>query len=583
MHAVGRTYAVAILALALGVDPCRAELPGDFDPTFNGGQPVLLDAARTVPRSTYVNGLTFDPSGGIILTGNATDETGRNGVLLARLGADGVLDTSFGTNGSIVVQLGLGTGTYAPSSRGTAIGARPGGAGWLVAGGATAVDERGVALAAAFDANGMLDIGFGNGGAVRPQPAGATGTTSAERGTIGPDGSVYVPATVEELMPPNMRRFAVSKVTSAGQLDTGFGNVPAQGSYVNAFSEVTDPQSYGGAALVTSAGLLVAGTTLDENSAQQLLVVRLTASGGLDPGFGGGTGYFRDQVADPVAATPASQGNAIAVGPDGEIYGGGVATDGDDRFAIGVTRLTPGGMLDTSFGAFGTRRVQTGGAGTNFPIVTTLLVQADGKVVVLAASRIGQGIFEAVLLRLDVDGDLDPSFGANGIVRLLYGDDTFPGRAEFSPDAQSVVVTGSATIESESNGFVSRILLVPFTPTTTTTTLPGGCAPPPLLAGARCRLAALGATIDAATAPGKLETKLARTLTRADGRLASAESLAGKALRKKLKKARTPVRRLGKQLGSKAAQRAIGADQRTALVAEAAALAEELRVLMGAA
>jgi uncharacterized delta-60 repeat protein len=349
---------------------------------------------------------------------------------------------------------------------------------------------------------------------------------------------------------------------------------------VGTFSEGADTSSYGIGVAVAGSNILVVGTTGDATSAQQLLVLRLTMSGMLDPSFGAGTGVFRRQVADAAAQSRFSQGYEIARGPNGEIYAAGLASDGDGRAAIAVTRLAANGTLDSTFGSGGTRRVQPATDPNPYPIVVEVLVQPDGRILVVSANN---GPDTSIVLRLDTSGDLDPSFGTNGIVHLQFGSQTFVGGAVLSPDAQSVVIVGSTEIDSISQGFIAKMLLVPFTPTTTTTTLPGGgCASAPSLPGARCRIGGLVASIDGLLPSGKLRTRLDRTLGRSDSALAAAESASGKSLRRKLKRGLAQMRRLGRQLGSKAAQRAIGTDARTAFVGQVESLVGELSTLIPA-
>jgi len=53
-----RTALLTLCALALEArEPARAASPGDIDPTFNGGGPVLLDLAQTLPRITDLTGV----------------------------------------------------------------------------------------------------------------------------------------------------------------------------------------------------------------------------------------------------------------------------------------------------------------------------------------------------------------------------------------------------------------------------------------------------------------------------------------------------------------------------------------------
>jgi hypothetical protein len=89
----------------------------------------------------------------------------------------------------------------------------------------------------------------------------------------------------------------------------------------------------------------------------------------------------------------------------------------------------------------------------------------------------------------------------------------------------------------------------------------------------------LTAAIDGLLPSGKLRARLDRTLARAESALMSAESASGKSLRRRLKRGLAQMRRLGRQLGSKVAQRSIEAGERAALVAQVDALVGELSAL----
>ena len=100
--------AAFVAGLLPGTDACAGDalgLVGAVDPTFNGGGPVFLDAARTVPRSTYLNGLLIDGQGRLVATGATTDANGKSATLVARFGAGGESDPAFGENGVRIQQL----------------------------------------------------------------------------------------------------------------------------------------------------------------------------------------------------------------------------------------------------------------------------------------------------------------------------------------------------------------------------------------------------------------------------------------------------------------------------------------------
>src|SRR5262249_26793927 len=128
-----------------------------------------------------------------------------------------------------------------------------------------------------------------------------------------------------------------------------------------------------------------------------------------------------------------------------------------------------------------------------------------------------------VVVRLDVGGNLDPTFAAGGIARLDAGDDTSPSRVALTPDGGALVVAGYTVAGSVTSGLVERVLLVQSS--TTTTTLPGGCAPPASIAGARCRIGLLASAVSASVPLGRLQTRLAKIVARAGERLDGADGL----------------------------------------------------------
>jgi uncharacterized delta-60 repeat protein len=568
-------------ALMAGARPGAAALPGELDPSFNGGQPVELDLSRTTLRSTGLTGVVVDAGGNLVVTGSTLDEDGRSAVALARLDSSGGVDATFGSGGSQVVQLGLGGGPgFVPGCFANYVGARPAG-GWLVTGLATTSDNRLGMLVAAFDAGGMLDFGFGSGGSVRPQPGGpAPATSFGNRGAIASDGSSFVAGGIN--LDPGAggpQLLAVTKVTALGVIATGFGNMPTVGTYASGFDETGPAASSAAAPVVTPQGILVVGKSNDALGRPQLWLLRLSAGGMRDTTFAGGLGLVLVQAADPAAPTRDSSASAIAIGPDQEIYVAGVADDGDDRQAFAVTRFTPTGVLDGSFAAGGTRRIQTASGTGAISHADDVIVQPDGKVLLVGSS----GAFpmtELVILRLETDGDLDPTFGASGIVRLQIESTTTGSKGALNPDGNSLVVVGVASTESVAYGLVARVLLTEVT--TTTTTLPASCAAVPSIVGARCRLTLLASAVDGEVPEGKLRKRLARALARGDTRLAAAEGLEGRPLRRNLRKALAQIRRVRRLFGSKAAVRTLAEDRRAALTTETDALASELDTLLAA-
>src|SRR3954454_21869909 len=50
---------------------------GALAPTFHGGTPLMLDAARATPQSTYLQSVVGDAAGRILVSGGTTDANGK--------------------------------------------------------------------------------------------------------------------------------------------------------------------------------------------------------------------------------------------------------------------------------------------------------------------------------------------------------------------------------------------------------------------------------------------------------------------------------------------------------------------------
>lgn len=468
-------WAVVLLAappgaLALG----RA---GEVDPTFNAGRPVLVDLARTVPRSTYFSGLLVDGTGRILVVGSSSDANGRTAAAVARFTGDGSLDTGFASGGSSVLQLGSGSNAYSSAQSLFAVPGRYAGFGVYRTNGTSSGGQ------SAFEirADGSPDLDVGSGGLATREPATAPAYTNTESATAGPDGSLYVSGTLEQNpMSGANRKLALTKFNANGLLASGFGT--NSGTYLGLFSQYpSDTGSYGGP-MVPVAGnrLVLAGTTLLPTGRQGMLLARFsTLSGQLDTTFGT-NGYSVTDASDSSASFPDSGSSDIAIAPDGAIYVAGSADDASRNTTAAVVRYTPAGRLDLTFGVNGVKRVQLG-VGDERSSAQRILLQDDGNVVVLAGvSPNAGGSFSPRLFRLDASGKLDPSFGTNGVIApSLGGDDSSLGAITIS--GGRLLVAGSVTNGSITQGAISRYLLGPIpdpAPANTTTTAAPATTPP---------------------------------------------------------------------------------------------------------
>ena len=124
---------------------------------------------------------------------------------------------------------------------------------------------------------------------------------------------------------------------------------------------------------------------------------------------------------------------ALSVQSDGKIVGvGGRRGMGADYdFDILLQRLNVDGTPDLTFGHEG---IVTTDLSQDTDEATSLVIRNDGKIVVAGASWRGEPrldpdvprpeTFDLVVVRYNPDGSLDTTFGAGGVVRTTFGDDS---------------------------------------------------------------------------------------------------------------------------------------------------------------
>ena len=268
----------------------RLRANGALDTTFDGDGKKLFSWGA-IGRVTAV---VVAPNAKILLGGFSGPEGGD--IQVARLNANGALDTTFGSGGIATVDFG-----------GTEFGeamARQTDGRILVAG----RSSPGGAVVARLRATGALDPDFGGDGRVT-LPGG--GSVSAV--LVQPDRNIVVAGNAG-----GSAMMTVTRLRPDGSLETTFGS---GGTTTVAFGSLANP--LGGAVLQRDGKIVIAGYTQD---GEDVAVARLDANGSLDATFGAGGKATVDFGV-------ATFGNAVALAPNGRIVVAGQRSGGDD-FAV---------------------------------------------------------------------------------------------------------------------------------------------------------------------------------------------------------------------------------------------------------
>jgi len=387
-----------IFCLTSGLNLAYAA-PGSLDPTFGQGGKVLGNFGS--PILVAAGALQTDGKILVVISINQSN------FAVVRYLPNGSLDTSFGTSGFAQTSF---TNFNIPSSVALQADGKI-----VVAGTATSNEMQYELALARFNIDGSLDNSFGTGGQATTNLPGLLTHAVA---LIQPDGRILVAASalVISRRPPQL---AMARYNANGSLDISFGqngtleqvsaaNAPTalavdsafnmligSGSSIVQFSPsgtaasqvapaAITSTSFGGPATFQSDGKYVVAKLVLEGSGRlrdlDTQVVRFTSNGAIDS-------TFNSPIFDFSGEGGSSHGDitsAIAIQPNGQIVLGASHFDsGFTNELFALARLNPNGSLDSTFGNGGVTTTSVGGGES----VNVLLLQPDGKYIAIGTAN----------------------------------------------------------------------------------------------------------------------------------------------------------------------------------------------------
>jgi uncharacterized delta-60 repeat protein len=255
----------------------------------------------------HARAVALQPDGKIVVAGSTQDPAQGDNFAVVRYTPDGKLDAGFGENGRVSTDFG------GKSDVANAVAIQPDGK--VIAAGTSHGTATGDNIALArYTPDGKLDTGFGDGGRVSTDLG--TQADHANAVALQPDGRIVVTGSTHDPDPAQGDNFVVLRYAADGKLDTGFGD---GGKVSTDFGGKADI-AYG-LAIAPDGKLVAAGTSTGTATGDNVAVVRYTADGKLDTGFGAGGKVSTD------LGTKADHGNAVTVGRDGKIVVAGSTAD----------------------------------------------------------------------------------------------------------------------------------------------------------------------------------------------------------------------------------------------------------------
>ena len=231
---------------------------------------------------------------------------------------------------------------------------------------------------------------------------------------ISPDGKILV---VGHISNGQSNDIIVLSYTEDGVLDRDFGgrddDAMPRGVVRLSHGGAND---FGAAIAVGADGNIVVAGNHDEGPGSKVFVSRRQPDGVLDPSFGGTDDSIESGIVGVSVANGAYTARDLAMLPDGKIILVGDSETAGGPSKIAVMRLTSDGSPDLTFGSplnSSRQGFVLTSVGEGDHRAEALVVQDDGKIVVVGHYTAKDGSSDVLVTRYDADGLPDTSFGRN--------------------------------------------------------------------------------------------------------------------------------------------------------------------------
>lgn len=299
---------------------------GSLDLNFGTGGKTTTVINNSGTSKCY--SVLSQPDGKIVLGGDYFNGSGY-GFVVARYKTDGTLDSTFGTFGITIFEVGNGF----IDNTGYAVALQSNGK--ILLAGTSNNGSNTDFTVVRFKTNGEVDSTFGyQGAAVTPI---GTGNDNCYSMAVQNDDKIILAGDVQN---GNNYEFTVARYDSDGTLDASFGT-----GGITTHALGTNDNDFGYSVLVQQPGnKIIIGGSSNHNGSNDFAMLRFDSTGALDNTFGNAGVVLIDYSGN------SSDDNArkILLQPDGKILLAGSTNSLGSRFAL--LRFSSNGVIDNTFG-----------------------------------------------------------------------------------------------------------------------------------------------------------------------------------------------------------------------------------------
>jgi len=337
--------------------------------------------------------------------------------VLARYNPNGSIDPSFGTNGIVT------TAIQSADDKAYCLAIQDDGK--IIAAGYSYGGTKDWVAIARYNTDGSLDQSFNQTGMVTTFLG--INTDYANAIALQDDGKIVL--TGGTMNENTFNLFAI-RYNADGTLDSSF-----DGDGIAIIDLAPNQNDAGNDIVIQDDGKIVIAGYTNTSNQTDFALVRLNSNGSLDNTFD-----TDGIVSHGIVGTFNENANALALQNDGKLVVAGSSNNTFYDFII--TRYNTDGSFDNGFGADGIT-VTDLGTSTDFGAPLDLVIQNDNKIVAAGYQNMGIHLNFSVI-RYNADGNIDNSFGANGIVTTDFngtGDDQ--GLAVALQNDEKILVAGT--------------------------------------------------------------------------------------------------------------------------------------------
>jgi uncharacterized delta-60 repeat protein len=296
-----------------------------------------------------------------------------------------------------------------------------------------------------YEQPGSLDQSFGTSG-IATRPHLYNGSDWAGASVLQPDGKIIVGGGAISIGYPSA--FTLARFDQFGQVDNTFGSNGRSETFFGG----DNISAYINALALQPDGKIVAAGAVSNGMTYYFAIARYHPDGTLDTTFNH-SGYFIDHN-----SLPPGEARAVFIRPDGKIIITGYAIPTPGHVFFAAFRFSPDGMYDGMYAAGGVYDNVFQNYGAN-PVSAT--IQPDGKILLVGGDYDPQ--HKLAILRCNLDGSLDNSFGTGGVATAPgLGNSSWIQTAAVQPDGK--IVASVSITEPSGSPVTLHSALIRFNP-----------------------------------------------------------------------------------------------------------------------